>query len=237
MVANRQFSDTDKYKKPERMGQSVRPEAWSVFKIMSEFVEGYETLGRIGPCISIFGSARLNNDHPYYQKAVETAELINEAGFGVITGGGPGIMEAANKGAKHKGGPSVGLCISLPFEEKPNDYVDIPYALKFDYFFARKVMFVKYAQGFIVFPGGFGTLDELFEALTLIQTKKIKQFPIVLIGVSYWQGLIDWLKNSMLERGMISEKDLALFYLTDEPKEAVQKISTFYESNILEPNF
>jgi uncharacterized protein (TIGR00730 family) len=219
------------------MGQSVRPEAWSVFKIMSEFVEGYETLGRIGPCISIFGSARLNNDHPYYQKAVETAELINEAGFGVITGGGPGIMEAANKGAKHKGGPSVGLCISLPFEEKPNDYVDIPYALKFDYFFARKVMFVKYAQGFIVFPGGFGTLDELFEALTLIQTKKIKQFPIVLIGVSYWQGLIDWLKNSMLERGMISEKDLALFYLTDEPKEAVQKISTFYESNILEPNF
>lgn len=237
MSQNKRFSDSEFISQPMLTGKSARPESWSVFKIMSEFVEGYETLYRIGPCVSIFGSARTKPDHPYYQKAQDTARLITELGFGVITGGGPGMMEAANKGAKEAGGTSVGLCITLPFEEKPNEYVDVPYALKFDYFFARKVMFVKYAQGFIVFPGGFGTLDELFESITLIQTKKIKAFPIILIGTAYWEGLIDWIKSTLLAEGMINEKDLSLFHLTDSPEEAVAIIKQHYETHKIEPNF
>lgn len=235
--SGRRFSNEAYHQRPQRMGQSARPESWSVFKIMSEFVEGYETMNRVGPCVSIFGSARIDSTNPYYEKAVETARLITANGFGVITGGGPGVMEAANRGAKEEGGPSVGLCISLPFEEKPNEYVDVPYALKFDYFFARKVMFVKYAQGFIVFPGGFGTLDELFESLTLIQTKKIKRFPIVLIGKDYWGGLFDWIKDKMLADGMISEKDLELFHITDDVEYAVDIVVKYYDSHQLEPNF
>lgn len=237
MAENKQFSDSKFVSQPMITGNSARPESWSVFKIMSEFVEGYETLYRIGPCVSIFGSARTKKDELYYELAQNTAKKVTDLGFGVITGGGPGIMEAANKGAKEAGGTSVGLCITLPFEEKPNEYVDVPYALKFDYFFARKVMFVKYAQGFIVFPGGFGTLDELFESMTLIQTKKINPFPIILIGVDYWKGLIAWIKETLLLQGMISEKDLDLFYLTDSPDDAVARIKQHYETHKIEPNF
>lgn len=238
MAINRQFSGaSNKMQANSIVGKRHSPDAWSVFKIMSEFVEGYESLYRIGPCVSIFGSARTKAENPMYLKAVETASLITKLGFGVITGGGPGIMEAANKGAKEAGGTSVGLCITLPFEEKPNDYVDVPYAIKFDYFFARKVMFVKYAQGFIVFPGGFGTMDELFESLTLIQTDKINSFPIILIGVDFWSGMIEWIKGSLLAAGMVSEKDLDLFYVTDDPEEAVQIIKQHYETHSVEPNF
>lgn len=238
MAENRQFSEASNQTLTGSItGKKHSPEAWSVFKIMSEFVQGYESLYRIGPCVSIFGSARTKSHDPMYLKAVETAKLVTELGFGVITGGGPGIMEAANKGAKEAGGTSVGLCISLPFEEKPNEFVDVPYAIKFDYFFARKVMFVKYAQAFIVFPGGFGTMDELFESLTLIQTNKINSFPIILIGVDFWSGMISWIKESLLASAMISEKDLTLFYVTDDPKEAVQRIKQHYETHSVEPNF
>lgn len=238
MTKNRQFAEPSNRTQASAIsGKKNSPDAWSVFKIMSEFVEGYESLYRIGPCVSIFGSARTKPDNEMYLKAVDTAKLITKLGFGVITGGGPGIMEAANKGAKEAGGTSVGLCISLPFEEKPNEYVDVPYAIKFDYFFARKVMFVKYAQGFIVFPGGFGTMDELFESLTLIQTDKINSFPIILIGVDFWSGMLDWIKGSLLASGMISEKDLNLFYVTDDPEEAVQIIKQHYETHSVEPNF
>lgn len=205
---------------------------------MAEFTEGFHTMSEVGPCISIFGSARTKPDHPDYQTAVETAERIVQAGFGVITGGGPGIMEAANLGAQKAGGISVGLGIDLPFEQSLNDYIDNDRELEFNYFFVRKVMFVKYAQGFIALPGGFGTLDELFEALTLIQTKKAKPFPIVLLGTSYWEGLVDWIKSTLLADGRISESDLDLFHLTDEPVEAVEIITNFYkEHSQLLPNF
>jgi len=210
---------------------------WSVFKIMGEFVEGYDKLYRIGPCISVFGSARTQKDSKFYEMAVETAHEITRQGFGVITGGGPGIMEAANKGAKQGEGKSVGLGIDLPHEQGINKFVDSELGIEFRYFFARKVMFVKYAQGFIVFPGGFGTLDEFFEAMTLIQTKKILRFPVVLIGSEYWEGLIDWIKNTMLKNGTISEEDLALFHVTDDTKHAVDVICDFYTRHKLRPNF
>jgi len=210
---------------------------WRVFKIMGEFVDGYDGLFKVGPCVSIFGSARLKEDSKYYDMAVEAAQKLVKSGFGVITGGGPGIMEAANKGASLEKGKSVGLCISLPFEERPNAFVDPKYYFKFDYFFARKVMFVKYAQGFIVFPGGFGTLDELFEAITLVQTQKISLFPIVLIGSEFWEGLITWLKSTLIKQGTISVSDFDLFHITDSTDEAIEIINRFYKTEELKPNF
>ncbi len=213
-------------------------DSWAIFKIMSEFVEGYERMAKIGPCISVFGSARTKADNKYYQIGVEIAELLAEAGYGVITGGGPGIMEAGNKGAQQGGGKSVGLNIDLPFEQNHNPFIDSEHNLEFDYFFVRKVMFVKYAQGFVVLPGGFGTMDELFEALTLIQTKKINHRPVVLIGKEYWQGLLDWLESSMLTlEHNISAHDLHLFELVDTAQEAFNYIDEFYKSHALSPNF
>ncbi|MGM0588854.1 MAG: TIGR00730 family Rossman fold protein [Bacteroidota bacterium] len=230
----------DKDKNDEQIpafGDKLSEDLWSVFKIMGEFVEGYDKLSKIGPCISIFGSARTEPGDEYYDKASETALEFTRQGFGIITGGGPGIMEAANKGAKKGNGKSVGLNINLPFEQGPNQFVDPKLSIDFNYFFARKVMFVKYAQGFVVFPGGFGTLDEFFEAMTLIQTRKILQFPVVLIGKDYWEGLIDWMKNTMVRKGTISESDLELFTVTDDHLEAVDIISEFYERHQLRPNF
>lgn len=210
---------------------------WSIFKIMGEFVDGYDKLFRVGPCISVYGSARLKPGSKYYEMAIKTAELITESGFGIITGGGPGIMEAANRGAHNKNGKSVGLGIELPFEQGVNDFVHSKYEINFKYFFVRKVMFVKYAQAFIVFPGGFGTLDELFETLTLIQTEKIKKIPIVLVGTEYWGGLVDWIKNHLILDGLINEDDLDLFYLTDDYEDAVKHVCDFYKKEKPEPNF
>ena len=212
-------------------------DSWSVFKTMSELVEGYETLGKIGPCVSIFGSARTKLNSKYYLMAENIAHKITELGFGVITGGGPGIMEAGNKGAHYSGGVSVGLNIDLPFEQHENPFIDRDKFLNFNYFFVRKVMFMKYSQGYIVMPGGFGTLDEMFEAITLIQTHKMIQFPIVLVGKDYWGGLIDWIRNTMLTEGNISEKDLDLFRLVDTAEEAVESIQKYYEKCDLKPNF
>jgi uncharacterized protein (TIGR00730 family) len=213
-------------------------DSWKIFKIMSEFVEGFEKLARIGPCVSIFGSARTEPGTKYYKLAEEIAYQLTQLGYGVITGGGPGIMEAGNLGAKRGKGRSVGVNIDLPFEQEPNFFIDNDKLITFDHFFVRKVMFMKYAQGFIVLPGGFGTLDELFEALTLIQTEKIGQFPIILVGNEYWQGLIDWVKNTMLdEEKNISNEDLELFVVVDTAEEAVKAIEKFYSKYLLSPNF
>ncbi|MFM7106693.1 MAG: TIGR00730 family Rossman fold protein [Flavobacteriales bacterium] len=213
-------------------------DSWSIFKIMGEFVEGYERMARIGPCVSIFGSARTRPDNPYYVTARDIAYHLTQKGYGVITGGGPGIMEAANKGANEGGGTSVGLNIVLPFEQHGNQYVDHDKSINFDYFFVRKVMFIKYSQGFIVMPGGFGTLDELFEALTLIQTDKIGKFPIILVGKSFWSGLIEWIKATLLDTAKnISPNDLFLFSLVDTAEEAVEEIDKFYSQYLLRPNF
>lgn len=213
-------------------------DSWAIFKIMSEFVEGYERLAKIGPCISIFGSARTKPDNKYYQIATEIGEKLAEAGYGVITGGGPGIMEAGNKGAQLGKGKSVGLNIDLPFEQNHNPYIDAEHNLEFDYFFVRKVIFVKYSQGFVIMPGGLGTLDEMFEAMTLIQTKKINNRPVVLVGSSYWSGLFEWIKNVMLEEeNNIAEKDLSLFKIVDTAEEAVKYMEDFYKSHGLSPNF
>jgi uncharacterized protein (TIGR00730 family) len=202
-------------------------DTWRVFRIMSEFVEGFETFGRIGPSVSVFGSARTPPGHKYYEMGVAVGRALAEKGYGVITGAGPGIMEAANKGARQANGPSVGLAITLPREEQANAYVDRDKLVKFDFFFARKTMFVKYAMGYIVLPGGFGTLDELFEALTLIQTHKAATFPVVLMGSEFWEGLLDWLQASVLEAGNISDTDHGLFQMTDDPDEAVEIIHKF----------
>ena len=213
-------------------------DSWQIFKIMSEFVEGFETMGKIGPCVSIFGSARTKENSQYYILAEEIAYKLTQKGYGVITGGGPGIMEAANKGAKRGKGKSVGLNIELPFEQSSNPYIDNDKLINFDYFFVRKVMFIKYAQGFIVLPGGVGTLDELFEAITLIQTKKIGKFPIVLVGKSYWNGLIEWIKETMLEKEKnISSEDLDLFSVVETADEAISVIDIFYNKYGLKPNF
>ena len=213
-------------------------DSWRVFKIISEFVEGFEKLARIGPCVSLFGSARTKPDNEYYNLAEEIAFKLTNKGYGVITGGGPGIMEAANKGALRGKGKSVGINIDLPFEQKPNDFIDADKLITFDHFFVRKVMFMKYAQGFIVLPGGFGTFDELFEAITLIQTKKIGKFPIIMVGRKYWGGLVDWIKNTMLRKEEnISEEDLELFNLVDTADEAVNLIDVFYSKYLLSPNF
>jgi len=213
-------------------------DSWAIFKIMSEFVDGYEKLSKIGPCVSIFGSARTDQDHEYYKLAEEIAFKLTQNGFGVITGGGPGIMEAGNKGAHRGKGTSVGLNIELPFEQFDNPYIDRDKNLEFDYFFVRKVMFVKYSQGFVVMPGGFGTLDELFEAMTLIQTKKIGRFPIILVGKEFWSGLLDWVQKSLIEKyGNVSQDDLNLFRVVDTADETVEHFNKFYSKYSLKPNF
>lgn len=213
-------------------------DSWAIFKIMGEFVNGYEKLSKIGPCVSIFGSARTKPDHKYYKLAEEIAKNIVEHGYGVITGGGPGIMEAGNKGAHIAGGTSVGLNIDLPFEQHDNPYIDSDKSLDFDYFFVRKVMFVKYSQGFVVMPGGFGTLDELFEAITLIQTNKIEKFPIILVGTDFWEGLLDWVRKILLDSFTnISDKDLDLVHLVDTPEQVIEILDDFYKEFELSPNF
>jgi uncharacterized protein (TIGR00730 family) len=212
-------------------------DSWALFKIMSEFVEGYETLSAIGPCISIFGSARTQEDDPVYQLTIDIAEAIAASGYGIISGGGPGIMEAANRGAQKAEGTSVGLNIVLPFEQDSNPYIDQDKLINFQYFFVRKVMFVKYAQGFVVMPGGVGTLDELFEAYTLIQTNKVNKFPIILVGRSYWSGLIDWIKNTVLKEKNISPEDLDLFELVDTLDEVMDCLNRFYTKDNYKPNF
>ncbi|HAE72474.1 MAG: hypothetical protein ABR91_06750 [Polaribacter sp. BACL8 MAG-120531-bin13] len=212
-------------------------DSWALFKIMGEFVNGYEKMSMIGPCVSIFGSARTKPGTEYYELATKIAQRIAQEGYGVITGGGPGIMEAGNLGAHLEKGTSVGLNIDLPFEQHDNPYIDNDKNLQFDYFFVRKVMFVKYSQGFVVMPGGFGTLDELFEAITLIQTNKIEKFPIILVGRSFWAGLLDWVKNTLLENGNISEKDLDLLQMADNEEEVVNHINAFYKGKSLSPNF
>tara|TARA_R110002167_G_scaffold252318_1_gene458610 strand:+ start:1066 stop:1752 length:687 start_codon:yes stop_codon:yes gene_type:complete len=212
-------------------------DSWAIFKIMGEFVNGFERMGTIGPCVSIFGSARTKEGNPSYDLAVEIAKGISEAGYGIITGGGPGIMEAGNRGAYLAGGTSVGLNIDLPFEQHDNPYIDSDKSLDFDYFFVRKVMFVKYSQGFVVMPGGFGTLDELFEAITLIQTNKIEKFPIILVGTEFWSGLITWIKTTMIKAGTIGATDLDLIHIVDTKEEVVEIIDAFYKVKTLSPNF
>ncbi|WP_422360609.1 TIGR00730 family Rossman fold protein [Reichenbachiella sp.] len=212
-------------------------DSWVIFKVMSEFVEGFEKLAKIGPCVSIFGSARTQPDHQYYKMAEEISAKLVRHGYGVITGGGPGIMEAGNKGAHSEKGKSVGLNIDLPFEQNNNIYIDQDKLINFDYFFVRKVMFVRYSQGFIVMPGGFGTLDEMFEALTLIQTLKIEKFPIVLVSKAYWGGLVDWMKEVLLKEKNINAEDMDLFHLVETEEEAVAVIDNFYNQYKLSPNF
>jgi uncharacterized protein (TIGR00730 family) len=234
-------NDEDKLK--DKMAQKdwneVRTnDSWAIFKIMSEFVNGYESMARIGPCVSIFGSARTKPDDQYYLLAEEVAFQISKAGYGVITGGGPGIMEAGNKGAHKGGGTSVGLNIVLPFEQHYNPYIDKDKNLNFDYFFVRKVMFVKYSQGFVVMPGGFGTLDELFEAVTLIQTKKIGKFPIILVGTSFWSGLLEWIKTVMIDKHKNANAvDMDLIQVVDTAEEVVAALDKFYKKYNLSPNF
>ncbi len=212
--------------------------SWQIFKIMAEFVNGFETLNRIGPCISVFGSARTKAGHPYYDLTVQVAKRLAEEGFGIITGGGPGAMEAANKGAQMGGGRSVGLNIQLPHEQHNNPYIDSDKVVDFNYFFVRKVMFVKYAQGFVMMPGGFGTMDEFTEVITLIQTKKIVETPLVLVGKSYWSGLLDWMNTTMYkEAHNIAPEDLDMLQLFDDPEEVVKYFNDFYSKNPLRPNF
>ena len=217
-------------------------DSWSLFKIMSEFVNGYEKLSSIGPCISIFGSARTPSNHPNYKLTVEIAKAVSESGYGIISGGGPGIMEAANKGAQEANGVSVGLNIVLPFEQQSNPYIDKDKLIDFQYFFVRKVMFVKYAQGFIVMPGGVGTLDELFEAFTLLQTSKVNKYPIILVGVEYWSGLIEWIKNRLhknrlLKDHNISPEDLDLIEVVDTKDQVIECLNRFYIKDNFKPNF
>ena len=200
-------------------------ESWRIFRIMAEFIEAIDALSRIQPAVTIFGSARVKAEDPFYRKAETLARRLAQKGFSVITGGGPGIMEAANKGAAEAGGKSIGMNIRLPFEQKPNPYANI--SIEYKYFFVRKVMFVKYAVAYVIFPGGFGTLDELFEALTLIQTKRIKSFPVILFGQEYWSGMIDWLRNTMVREDKIVAEDLDFIKIVDDPDEAVRHIQKF----------
>ncbi len=225
-------------RRDKKWNETKTNDSWSIFKIMGEFVEGYEKLSAIGPCISIFGSARTKPEEKYYKLAKEISQAIVERGYGVITGGGPGIMEAANKGANIAKVKSVGLCINLPFEDTNNKFIDKDKMLNFDYFFVRKVMFVKYAQGFVVMPGGFGTLDELFEAITLIQSYKAEKFPIILVGTDFWEGMVDWIKQALLEKNNnISESDLDLFQTADTKEEVIEILEEFHKNYIFTPNF
>jgi uncharacterized protein (TIGR00730 family) len=235
---NKRMNEVIKVSKMRRWSESEAHSSWQLFKIMAEFVDGFEAMAKIGPCISIFGSARTEVGNPYYNLAVEIARQLSEEGFGIISGGGPGIMEAANKGARMAGGKSVGLNINLPFEQMPNSYIDRDKSLNFQYFFVRKTIFTKYSQGFIMMPGGFGTMDEFFEVITLVQTRKVARIPMVLVGKKYWQGLVDWIKATMLdEEHNISPTDLDLFTLVDTAEEAVEYILDFYRNHKLEPNF
>ena len=237
---NNHFEE-DKIRKAfaDKTWQEVKAsDSWQIFKIMAEFVNGFEKMGKIGPCVSVFGSARTKPDNKYYKLAEEIAFKLTREGYGVITGGGPGIMEAANRGAKAGGGKSVGLNITLPFEQSSNPFIDKDKIINFDYLFVRKTIFLKYSQGFIALPGGLGTIDELFEALTLVQTNKIAHFPIVLVGNAYWAGMLDWIKKTMLEEEHnISPEDLKLFHIVDTADEAVKVISDFYSQYLLRPNF
>ena len=213
-------------------------DSWSVFKIMGELVEGYEKLSQLGPCVSIFGSARTKPDNKFYKETVEISESIVKLGLGVITGGGPGIMEAANKGAQKAGGVSVGLNIDLPHEQMPNPFIDSDKVIDFDYFFVRKVMFVRYAQAFVVMPGGFGTLDEFFEAITLIQTNKIERFPVILYGSEFWSGCIEWIKNIVCKKfNNVSEDEMFLFEVVDSKNEIIEILKKFYDEKKFAPNF
>jgi uncharacterized protein (TIGR00730 family) len=212
------------------MEDLAKSDTWRVFRIMAELVEGFEALSNIGPGVTIFGSARLEPGSPYYNKCLKVAECLAKDGFAVISGGGPGIMEAANKGAQNANGTSVGLNIELPMEQTPNQFQDV--RVEFRYFFVRKLMFVKYAVAYVIFPGGFGTMDELFEALTLIQTKKIRGFPVVLVGREYWQGMLDWLRKTVLEHGTISSEDIDLLHVVDEPEEVCAIITKRYKDRV-----
>jgi len=236
MISNEDRKIRNKFKH-KTWNEIKTNDSWAIFKIMSEFVDGYEKLSRIGPCVSIFGSARTKPGEKHYEQAEAIAFQLTQHGYGVITGGGPGIMEAGNKGAHRGKGVSVGLNIELPFEQHDNPYIDSDKSLDFDYFFVRKVMFVKYSQGFVVMPGGFGTLDELFEAMTLIQTKKIGKFPIVLVGRKFWGGLMDWIKTTLVDEKNINPKDLELISLVDTSDEVLEVIDTFYNKYSLSPNF
>jgi uncharacterized protein (TIGR00730 family) len=217
--------------------QQLLTDSWRVFRIIAEFVDGFETMTSLGPSVSIFGSARIKPGSPDYNLGIEVAKEVSKKGFAIITGGGPGIMEAANKGAQLANGASCGLSIDLPFESEANMFIDPKYNLRFRYFFIRKVMFIRYAQGYVFLPGGFGTLDELFEALTLIQTKKIHPFPIFLMGKSYWEGLIDWMKGTMMGKECISPEDLELIHLIDDPVEVANMIERHYQRDRAERNF
>jgi len=233
-------SDEDKIRKAikARDWNEIKTyDSWQIFKIMAEFVQGFERLAKIGPCVSVFGSARTKPSDKHYKLAEEVAYLLTKKGFGIITGGGSGIMEAANKGAHFAGGKSVGLNIKLPFEQKANPFIDPENLIEFDFFFVRKVIFMKYAQGYVVLPGGFGTLDELFEALTLVQTAKLVHFPIIMVDKSYWDGLIDWIKARLLEEKNISPEDLNIFHVVDTAEEAVSIVEEFYKKFSLKPNF
>ncbi|MGW8315239.1 MAG: LOG family protein [Bacteroidales bacterium] len=234
-------SEEDKIKKAFKQktwNEIKASDSWQIFKVMAEFVDGFEKMASIGPCVSIFGSARTKPETKYYQLAEEIAFKLTQSGYGVITGGGPGIMEAANKGANLGGGVSVGLNIDLPHEQSSNPYIDHDKLITFKHFFVRKVMFQKYAQGFIVLPGGFGTFDEFFESVTLIQTGKIGKFPIVLVGSDFWNGLVDWIENKVqAEQQNISPEDRHLFRVVDSADEAVDLINKFYSKYLLSPNF
>lgn len=233
-------SDEDKIRKAikaKNWNQIKTYDSWQIFKIMAEFVQGFERLAKIGPCVSVFGSARTKPTDAHYKLAEEISYLLTKKGYGVITGGGPGIMEAANKGAHFAGGKSVGLNIKLPFEQQANPFIDPENLIEFDFFFVRKVIFMKYAQGYIVLPGGFGTLDELFEAVTLIQTDKLVHFPIIMVDSNYWGGLIDWIKDKLLAEGNISPEDMDIIHMADTAEEAVQQIDAFYKKYSLQPNF
>jgi len=228
----------DKTKIKKNWNEIKTNDTWSIFRIMSEFVDGFETMSKLGPAVTIFGSARAKPGSKHYEIAVQIAKRLAEEGYGIITGGGPGIMEAANKGAQEGKTDSIGLNIDLPFEQQANPYIDPDKLIDFRYFFVRKVMFIKYAQAFVVMPGGFGTLDELFEALTLIQTKKIDKFPVILFDSEFWKGLLDWIKEQLLEKyHYISPEDLEIIHVTDDVEEVVRIINEFYEKYKLRPNF
>lgn len=232
------MNDTIRMSKQRRWSESKAHSSWQIFKIMAEFVDGFEALAKIGPCISIFGSARTQPGHECYELAVDIARRLSTEGFGIISGGGPGIMEAANKGAQLGGGKSVGLNIELPFEQDSNPFIDRDANLDFEYFFVRKVMFTKYSQGFIMMPGGFGTMDEFFEVATLIQTGKMLQVPLILVSSAYWGGLVDWMKETMLHKaGNISASDLDLLKIADTPEEVTDHVLNFYTKHPLQPNF
>lgn len=231
------MNDTIRISRQRRWSESKAHSSWQIFKIMAEFVDGFEALAKIGPCISIFGSARTKPGQPYYELAVNISRRLAEEGFGIISGGGPGVMEAANKGAQLGNGKSVGLNIELPFEQHTNPFIDRDANLHFEYFFVRKVMFTKYSQGFVMMPGGFGTMDEFFEVATLIQTGKMLQVPLILVGSSYWGGLIEWMKETMLKQNTISASDLDLLKIADTPDEVAEHILNFYTKHPLQPNF